>query len=73
MNDFQITTITVENNNELGQGATMRKVSYSGTFVDHSHTEGFILITDDEFNSTTMNDLKINLAKKLVGNLEEVK
>ncbi|KAF0489223.1 hypothetical protein GBP18_07905 [Pediococcus acidilactici] len=69
MNDFQITTITIANSNDLGKGTSVRKIGYTGTFSDSSHTEGFILMREDEFLTTNFIDLKQKVADRIIKNL----
>ncbi len=69
MNDFQITTITIANSNDLGKGTSVRKIGYTGTFSDSSHTEGFILMNEDEFMTTNFIDLKQKVADRIIKNL----
>ncbi|KAF0508369.1 hypothetical protein GBP26_06360 [Pediococcus acidilactici] len=69
MNDFQITTITIANSNDLGEGTSVRKIGYTGTFSDNSHTEGFVLMREDEFLTTNFIDLKQKVADRIIKNL----
>lgn len=69
MSDLQITTITIANNDDLGNGATKRKIGYTGSFPDGTHTEGFILLTEDEFLKTNFFDLVKVIGDKLINNL----
>ncbi len=69
MNDLQITTITLANNDDLGNGATKRKIGYTGSFPDGTHTEGFILLSEDEFLKTNFFDLVKVIGDKLIKNL----
>ena len=69
MNDLQITTITVSNNDDLGNGATKRKIGYTGSFSDGTHIEGFILLSEEEFLKTNFSDLKNIIGNKLIENL----
>lgn len=69
MNSLQITTITISNNDDLGNGATKRKIGYTGSFSDGTHTEGFILLSEEEFLKTNFSDLKNIIGNKLIENL----
>nr|DAZ69697.1 MAG TPA: hypothetical protein [Caudoviricetes sp.] len=69
MNSLQITTITVSNNADLGSGTTKRKIGYTGSFLDGTHTEGFILLSEEEFLKTNFSDLKNTIGNKLIENL----
>ncbi|NEZ68496.1 hypothetical protein [Pediococcus pentosaceus] len=69
MNDLQITTITLANNDDLGNGSTKRKIGYTGSFPDGTHTEGFILLSEDEFLKTNFFDLVKVIGDKLINNL----
>ncbi|KAF0350540.1 hypothetical protein ACWOA4_09400 [Pediococcus pentosaceus] len=69
MSDLQITTITVSNNADLGSGTTKRKIGYTGSFSDGTHTEGFILLSEEEFLKTNFSDLKNTIGNKLIENL----
>ncbi len=69
MNDFQITNITISNSDDLGRGATMRKIGYSGTFSDSSHIEGFVMMSGDKFFTTNYADLKNIVATQIIKNL----
>ena len=66
MNDLQITTITLANNDDLGNGSTKRKIGYTGSFPDGTHTEGFILLSEDEFLKTNFSDLVKVIGDKLI-------
>lgn len=69
MSDLQITTITVANNNDLGNGTTKRKIGYTGSFSDGTHTEGFILLSEEEFLKANFFDLVKVIGDKLIKNL----
>ncbi|PIO80765.1 hypothetical protein BSQ38_03455 [Pediococcus damnosus] len=70
MNDLQIGTISIADNNDLGNtGITMRQVNYVATYDDHTHLEGFILINDNDFAAMSMNDVKVQIQKSIVTNL----
>lgn len=69
MNSLQITTITLANNDDLGNGVTKRKIGYTGTFPDGTHTEGFVLLSEDEFLKTNFFDLVKVIEDKLIKNL----
>lgn len=69
MNDLQITNITISNDDDLGNGATKRKIGYTGSFSDGTHTEGFILLNDEDFLKTNFYDLKNIIGNKLIKNL----
>ncbi|WP_333604157.1 hypothetical protein [Lactobacillus acetotolerans] len=70
MNDLQIGTISIADNNDLGNtGVTMRQVNYLATYDDHTHLEGFILINDNDFTAMSMKDVKAQIQKSLVTNL----
>lgn len=70
MNDLQIGTISIADNNDLGNtGVTMRQVNYLATYADHTHLEGFILINDNDFTAMSMKDVKVQIQKSLVTNL----
>jgi hypothetical protein len=69
MNSLQITTITLANNDDLGNGSTKRKIGYTSTFPDGTHTEGFILLSEDEFLKTNFLDLVKVIGDKLINNL----
>lgn len=69
MNSLQITTITLANNDDLGNGVTKRKIGYTGSFPDGTHTEGFILLSEEEFLKTNFSDLKNTIGNKLIENL----
>ena len=69
MSSLQITTITLANNDDLGNGSTKRKIGYTGSFPDGTHTEGFILLSEDEFLKTNFSDLKNTIGNKLIDNL----
>ncbi|CCG89821.1 hypothetical protein [Pediococcus pentosaceus] len=69
MNSLQITTITLANNDDLGNGVTKRKIGYTGSFPDGTHTEGFILLSEDEFLKTNFFDLTKIIGNKLINNL----
>ncbi|MBF7131531.1 hypothetical protein ITQ94_08780 [Pediococcus pentosaceus] len=69
MNSLQITTITLANNDDLGNGSTKRKIGYTGTFLDGTHTEGFILLNEEEFLKINFSDLKNTIGNKLIENL----
>ena len=69
MSDLQITTITVSNNNDLGNGTTQRKIGYTGSFSDGTHTEGFILLNEEDFLKTNFSDLTNTIGNKLIENL----
>lgn len=70
MNDLQIGTISIADNNDLGNtGVTMRQVNYLATYDDHTHLEGFVLINDNDFTAMSMNDVKAQIQKSLVTNL----
>ncbi|KAF0505860.1 hypothetical protein ITQ84_07225 [Pediococcus pentosaceus] len=69
MNNLQITTITVSNNDDLGNGTTKRKIGYTGSFSDGTHTEGFILLSEEDFLKTNFFDLKNTIRNKLIENL----
>ncbi|MBF7102308.1 hypothetical protein [Pediococcus pentosaceus] len=69
MSDLQITTITISNNADLGNGTTKRKIGYTGSFLDGTHTEGFILLSEEDFLKTNFSDLKNTIENKLIENL----
>lgn len=69
MNSLQITTITLANSDDLGNGSTKRKIGYTGSFPDGTHTEGFILLSEDEFLKTNFLDLVKVIGDKLINNL----
>ncbi|ARW19736.1 hypothetical protein S100892_01163 [Pediococcus pentosaceus] len=69
MNSLQITTITLANNDDLGNGSTERKIGYTGSFPDGTHTEGFILLSEEDFLKTNFSDLKNTIGNKLIENL----
>lgn len=69
MNSLQITTITLANNDDLGNGMSKRKIGYTGSFQDGTHTEGFILLSEDEFLKTNFLDLVKVIGDKLINNL----
>lgn len=69
MSSLQITTITLANNDDLGNGSTKRKIGYTGSFPDGTHTEGFILLSEEEFLKTNFSDLKNTIGNKLIENL----
>ncbi|MHC1511111.1 hypothetical protein ACYJZK_06240 [Pediococcus pentosaceus] len=69
MNDFQITNITIANNNDKGTEGNLRKIGYSGTFSDSSHLEGFIMMSEDKFFTTNYADLKNIVATQIIKNL----
>lgn len=69
MSSLQITTITIANNNDLGGNETKRKIGYTGSFPDGTHTEGFILLSEDEFLKTNFFDLTKIIGNKLIENL----
>ncbi|KAF0468838.1 hypothetical protein GBP40_09480 [Pediococcus acidilactici] len=69
MNSLQITTITIANNNDLGGSETKRKIGYTGSFPDGTHTEGFVLLSEDEFLKTNFFDLVKVIGDKLIKNL----
>lgn len=69
MNSLQITTITLANNDDLGNGMSKRKIGYTGSFPDGTHTEGFILLSEDEFLKTNFLDLVKVIGDKLINNL----
>lgn len=69
MSDLQITTITVSNNADLGNGTTKRKIGYTGSFSDGTHIEGFILLSEEDFLKTNFSDLKNTIGNKLIENL----
>ncbi|WP_367364894.1 hypothetical protein ACLHK8_01530 [Pediococcus sp. M21F004] len=70
MNDLQIGTISIADNNDLGNsGVTMRQINYLATYDDHTHLEGFILINDNDFTAMSMNDVKAQIKKSIVTNL----
>ncbi|MGY4790547.1 hypothetical protein ACXDFG_07445 [Pediococcus pentosaceus] len=69
MNSLQITTITLANNDDLGNGTAKRKIGYTGSFPDGTHTEGFILLSEDEFLKTNFLDLVKVIGDKLINNL----
>lgn len=69
MNSLQITTITLANNDDLGNGTTKRKIGYTGSFPDGTHTEGFILLSEDEFLKNNFFDLVKVIGDKLINNL----
>ncbi|WWY80932.1 hypothetical protein V9K80_05065 [Pediococcus pentosaceus] len=69
MGNLQITTITVSNNNDLGNGTTKRKIGYTGSFSDGTHTEGFILLSEEDFLKTNFSDLTKIIGNKLIKNL----
>ncbi|WP_415380038.1 hypothetical protein [Pediococcus pentosaceus] len=69
MSDLQITTITVSNNADLGNSTTKRKIGYTGSFSDGTHTEGFILLSEEDFLKTNFSDLKNTIGNKLIENL----
>lgn len=69
MDDLQITTITMSNNDDLGNGATKRKIGYAGSFSDGTHTEGFVLLNEEDFLKTNFSDLKNTIGNKLIKNL----
>ncbi|MGK4092985.1 hypothetical protein AB0X79_00485 [Pediococcus pentosaceus] len=69
MNSLQITTITLANNDDLGNGTTKRKIGYTGSFSDGTHTEGFILLNEEEFLKTNFFDITKIIGNKLIKNL----
>lgn len=69
MNDLQITNITISNNDDLGNGTTERKIGYTGSFSDGTHTEGFILLNEGDFLKTNFSDLKNIVATQIIKNL----
>ena len=69
MSSLQITTITLANSDDLGNGTTKRKIGYTGSFPDGTHTEGFILLSEDEFLKTNFLDLVKVIGDKLINNL----
>lgn len=69
MNDLQLTTITIANNDDLGNGTTKRKIGYSGSFSDGTHTEGFILLNEEDFLKANFSDLKNAVVNRLIKNL----
>lgn len=69
MNNLQITAITLANNDDLGNGTTKRKIGYTGSFPDGTHTEGFILLGEEDFLKTNFSDLKNTIGNKLIENL----
>lgn len=70
MNDLQIGTISIADNNDLGNtGVTMRQINYVATYNDHTHLEGFILINDNDFAAMSMNNVKTQIQKSIVTNL----
>lgn len=69
MNSLQITTITLANNDDLGNGTTKRKIGYTGSFSDGTYTEGFILLNDEEFLKTNFFDITKIIGNKLIENL----
>ncbi|NVZ00227.1 hypothetical protein [Pediococcus pentosaceus] len=69
MSDLQITTITISNNADLGNDTTKRKIGYTGSFLDGTHTEGFILLSEEDFLKTNFSDLKNTIGNKLIENL----
>ncbi|MDV6381100.1 hypothetical protein [Pediococcus pentosaceus] len=69
MNNLQITTITLANNADLGNGTTKRKIGYTGSFPDGTHTEGFILLNEEEFLKTNFFDITKIIGNKLIENL----
>lgn len=69
MNSLQITTITLANNDDLGDGSTKRKIGYTSTFPDGTHAEGFILLNEEDFLKTSFSDLKNTIGNRLIENL----
>lgn len=69
MKDLQVTTITIANNDDLGNGATKRKISYTGSFSDGTHVEGFILLNEEDFLKANFSDLKTTIGNRLIENL----
>ena len=69
MSDLQITAITLANNDDLGNGSTKRKIGYTGSFPDGTHTEGFVLLNEEDFLKTNFSDLKNTVGNKLIENL----
>jgi hypothetical protein len=69
MNSLQITTITLTNSDDLGNGSTKRKIGYTGSFPDGTHTEGFVLMSEEDFLKTNFFDLTKIIGNKLIENL----
>ncbi|WP_420331400.1 hypothetical protein [Pediococcus pentosaceus] len=69
MSSLQITTITLANNDDLGNGSTKRKIGYTGSFPDGTHTEGFVLMSEEDFLKTNFFDLTKIIGNKLIENL----
>ncbi|WP_132981304.1 hypothetical protein [Pediococcus pentosaceus] len=69
MNSLQITTITLANSDDLGNGSTKRKIGYTGSFSDGTHTEGFVLMSEEDFLKTNFFDLTKIIGNKLIENL----
>lgn len=69
MNSLQITTITLANSDDLGNGTAKRKIGYTGSFPDGTHTEGFILLNEEEFLKTNFFDMAKMIGNKLIENL----
>ncbi|MBF7125818.1 hypothetical protein ITR00_07185 [Pediococcus pentosaceus] len=69
MNSLQITTITLANTDDLGNGSTKRKIGYTGSFPDGTHIEGFVLLSEEEFLKTSFFDLTKTIGNRLIKNL----
>ncbi|WP_270217148.1 hypothetical protein [Pediococcus pentosaceus] len=69
MSSLQITTITLANSDDLGNGSTKRKIGYTGSFPDGTHTEGFVLMSEEDFLKTNFFDLTKIIGNKLIENL----
>lgn len=64
MNAIQIT-----GNNPQADGTW--KVSYSATYDDNLHIEGFVYLTQDEINNMMMRDLPDYVSNKIVSELSK--
>ncbi|MBU7461471.1 MULTISPECIES: hypothetical protein [Lactiplantibacillus] len=64
MNAIQIT-----GNNPQADGTW--KVSYSATYDDNLHIEGFVYVSQDEMNNMRMRDLPDYVSNKIVSELSK--
>lgn len=70
MNEVQINNIVIANNDDKGTGVTLRQINFEATFSDSTHLSGFVMITEGDFQQMSYSDLKAEVKKRVVENLE---
>lgn len=62
MNDLQITNMVMAD-------TTNRKISYTATYSDGTHIEGFVTMVEGEYEALSFVDLKAKVQSLIVTNL----